>query len=500
MKLRTLMFILIVGVLSLLLAACGLGAAGGATAGGDAQSGTARPAGAGRNGTGQNAGAGAGPRAGGPSVATPTPEPTIQIARGISAIGEVKALQDTSLTFAVQGTVAQVLVKAGDVVTKGQTLAILDTRSFDQKVEQAQAALDIAQAAQDALTDPPKSADVAAAQAQVRLAQIALAQARVNQPQNLGSAQANVSMAQANLQTQRDKLSQTKTDAEQQVQQSALALTQAQAAYAKAKSDWDYVQSTGRNPAQPSVTNSQGKSSPNKINDSQSAGYYQTFVQAEAALHKAELAVQQSEIDADAARQGEVNGIQSAEQQVTQAQTGVDKLNLPNGADTVAQAQASLDAARANLAKLSPAPGRSDQEKAAAVIRQAQAALDAAKLDRANAELRAPFDGVVAAININPGDPSSVAGQVPARVIDISKLHVDVNVNDIDIGHVSVGQAVQVFSDASPSQAHAGKVSTVAPAATVSGNLRTYLVSVALDNQDGLLPGMSVRVTFATPQ
>jgi multidrug resistance efflux pump len=480
-KRRRATFVLLFGLLALGVAACGSGQAGDA-----AQSATARP--------GAGALAGGGARS---AADTPTPQPTVEIARGISAIGEVKAAQDSSLTFAVQGTVDQVLVKEGDVITKGQTLAVLDTRSFDQKIEQAQAALDIAQAVESALTDKPKAADVAAAQAQVRQAQIALEQARVNQPQNLQSAQASLASAQANLEAQRDKLSQAKTSADQQIQQNALALTQAQSAYAKAKSDWDYVQSTGRNPAQPSVTNAQGKSKPNKANDSQTAGYYEAFVQAEAAMHKAELTLQQSQLDAEAARQAEVTGIQGAEQQVAQAQASVDKLNLPASADTVAQAQTGLDQARANMARLNPAPSASDIARTSASVRQAQASLDAATLDREHAELHAPFGGVVAEVNIDPGDPSSTAGQVPIRVIDISTLHVDANVSDVDIGQIAMGQAVQVSADMGTGKSYTGKVSYIAPAATISGNIRTYLVRVALDDQAGLRPGMNVRVRFA---
>jgi len=235
------------------------------------------------------------------------------------------------------------------------------------------------------------------------------------------------------------------------------------------------------------------------VNDSQSAGFYATFVQAEAAMHQAELAFEQAQVDAQTARQAEVTGVQTAEQQVAQAQSSLDKLNLPANADTVAQAQATLDAARANMAKLNPAPTHADQEKASASIRQAQAALNSAKLDRANAELRAPFDGVVAEVNIDPGDPSVIAGQVPIRLVDISALHVDVKVNDVDIGRVKQGQPVQVNADAANGKVYTGKVSYIAPAATVSGNLRTYLVSVALDDQTGLRPGMSVRVTFTGP-
>jgi HlyD family secretion protein len=233
-----------------------------------------------------------------------------------------------------------------------------------------------------------------------------------------------------------------------------------------------------------------------KINDSLSVQYYQTFVQDEAALHKAELTLQQSQVDAGQARQAEITGIQAAQEQVALAQTSVDKLNLPNTADTVAMAQAALDQAKANVAKLNPAPSDSDLARTSASVRQAQATLDAAKLDREHAELRAPFDGEVAAINIDPGDPSSTSGQAPMRLINTSTLHVDVNISDVDIGRVTQGQPARIVAEALAGKEATGKVSYIAPAATVSGNLRTYLVRIALDSPAGLRPGMSVRVTL----
>jgi HlyD family secretion protein len=107
-----------------------------------------------------------------PTVAVPTlvPLPTSQpIQLGVTGIGEVKSVRDANLSFQVQGTVAQVFVKEGDVVKKGDLLAILDTRAFDQQLEQAKAALANALAQEAALTEAPRQADLNAARAAVCL-------------------------------------------------------------------------------------------------------------------------------------------------------------------------------------------------------------------------------------------------------------------------------------------------------------------------------------------
>ncbi len=430
-------------------------------------------------------------------VAVPTAAP---IDLGVSGSGEIKAAQDADLVFQTQGTVAEVKVKEGDAVKQGDLLAILDVRAFEQQLHQAEAALANAQAQQAALTEAPRAADAAAAAAQVRQAQAAVnaVQQGAKAPDRT-QAEAGLSAAQTNLQATKDRLSLTKTQADAQVQQAALALTQAQARYAQAKNYWDVVQDTGNDPVVPSVTSpTTGKKSSNKLSDGQRANYYSQFVQAEAALHQAEQALQLAQQAAEGARQGEVTGIAAAEQQLAQAQAVVDKLNLPPDSAQLAAAQAGLAQARAAQAKIQPNPTNAQQAAAAAGLAQAQAALELAQINREHAELRAPFDGVVAAVNIDPGDSSVTNGQAAISVVDVRALHVDAQISDIDIGKVQVGQAAEIHADALPEQVFKGKVTYVAPTATMVGTIRTYLVRVAIDDQTGLRAGMSARVDLAT--
>lgn len=475
------------------------------------------------------------------ATAARLPQPTVVVAAAdlgasIDAIGEVKASQDANLVFQVAGTVAQVLVKEGDHVTKDQLLAVLDTRLFDEKVSQAQAALLIAQAQlqlaqaqkqvalaqQSALTDPPKPAQVRAAQAQVQAAQVALKQARNGQKQNVITAGAAVSAAQDTLQATRDRLSATKTQADIAVTQAAETLTQAQARYAQAKANWDYVQEHDRDPASPGGVvyvpdpdpRNPGHFKPQpvegKLTDAARENYRSQYIQAEAALHQAEEAVRQAQVNADAAHQSEITGIRVAEQQVTQAQAGLDKIAVPADQDAVAAAQAGVDLAQANLANLRPDPRPSEKARLAAVVAgadasiaqaeanvaQAQAALQQAQLSRSYAELHAPYDGEIAQVNIDPFDSSATPGLPAVRMLNLSALRVEVQISDAEIARVKAGQAVRIHSDA-VDRDYTGTVSYVAPEATASGATRSYLVRVALDKQDDLRAGMPVAVTIA---
>ncbi len=433
-----------------------------------------------------------------PTVVAPTVPPAAEIELGVSGSGEIKAAQDADLVFTAQGTVADVKVQEGDKVKKGDLLATLDTRPFDNALHQAEAALAAAKAQEAALNDPPKAADAAAARAQLAQAQAALQQVRQGpKAQDLQTVDSAVALAETNLQSTRDKLSQAKTAADAGVQQAAEALTQAQASYSRAKSNWQYVQDTGNDPIQPKICGASGCVR-NKLTDAQRANYATQFVQAEAAMHQAEIAVQQAVVNADQARKAEIAGIQAAEQQVTQAQATADKLRLPPDKAQVAAAQAGIAQAQAAQARLQPDPTDSQKAIASSGVAQAEAGLELAKLNREHAEIRAPFDGVVAEVNIDPGDPSATGAQAAIRLVDVSNLRLEVQISDVDIGRVSEGQKAEIHVDSVPDKVYTGKVTYVAPTATAVGTLRTYLIRIAIDDQTGLRAGMSARVDLAT--
>jgi HlyD family secretion protein len=172
----------------------------------------------------------------------------------------------------------------------------------------------------------------------------------------------------------------------------------------------------------------------------------------------------------------------------------VEKLKLPPERDRLAAAQAALAQARATEGRLIPDPRESQKAQARAVIAQAQAALELAKINRERAELRAPFDGIIATVNVDPGDPSSTGTRPAIQIVDVSSLHVDVQLSDVDIGKVQVGQAAEIRVDSAPGKTFTGSIEYIAPTATTSGNVRTFLVRITLDTLDGLRAGMNARV------
>ena len=222
----------------------------------------------------------------------------------VAGSGRVAAAQSLDLAFQASGSVTQVLVKEGDSVTAGQPLAQLDTRDWQLQVASAQAALDSANIklaqTKDGNVQPAditaQQAGIASAQAQLRSAQSQLAALTNPTADKISAAATSVRQAELDLQSRKDNGSASKTKAEQGLQKATDALTQAQSKYATAQKNWQYVQDTGTDPTNPSTTNAAGKKVANKLNDSQRQQYYDSFIQAQAALHSAETAVQQAQV------------------------------------------------------------------------------------------------------------------------------------------------------------------------------------------------------------
>ena len=481
----------------------------------------------------------------------------------VTGSGSVAAARTVDLPFQQSGTITAVLVKVGDTVKTGQTLAQIDDSDLQLQLQQAQANLTAAQAKLDQAkggTATPQ--DLASAQAQLdsakaqltqtrtgtttkadlqsAQAQLDAAQAKLNAlqhpaPADLSAAQTQLAQAQTDLQTTRDSLSQAKTNAQSQLQQAVNSLTQAQSKYATAKHNWDYAQSTGNDPVQPSKTNAAGKSVPNTLSDAQRQQYYDSFVQAEAALNSAEQSVQQAQVSYDTARQKEVVGVPLAEQQlanaqaqydalqhpsasdltqaqaaVTQAQANLSKLRQGGTAAAIAQGQASVTQAQANLEKLTAPDTAPNIAAATASLIQAQVGVATAQHNLEQARLTAPFDGVVAAVSAVPGSransssssgSSSSAGTAAITLVDRSKLHIDVNLSESDAAKVAVGQPVTLSFDALPNVTLTGTIVTIAPAATVAQNVVTYPVQVEFD--PGTTPvkvGMSATADIQVQQ
>ena len=170
------------------------------------------------------------------------------------------------------------------------------------------------------------------------------------------------------------------------------------------------------------------------------------------------------------------------------------------------QAQANLDLANATL--------KSDQDYLAALtggtvpadatgtnllkLQQAQLAVQTAQENLDAAKITAPFDGTVTQSNAIPGAVVT-AGTQAFRIDDLSNLVIDVQVVEVDINNVKIGQPAQITFDAIPNKTYTGKVFSTDLAGTSAQSSVNFNVTVQLTDADAQVkPGMSANVTIVT--
>ncbi|MCR6625200.1 MAG: efflux RND transporter periplasmic adaptor subunit [Pseudoxanthomonas sp.] len=150
-----------------------------------------------------------------------------------------------------------------------------------------------------------------------------------------------------------------------------------------------------------------------------------------------------------------------------------------------------------DLARAARDQARAQVNAAQASIRQQTASTQTTRVNLDRTVIRSPVDGVVLTRSIEPGQTVAASLQAPELFTiaeDLSKMKIELAVDEADIGQVKVGQAVSFTVDAFADRQFRGEVQQVRLSATTTSNVVTYPVVVSVDNSDGtLLPGLTVN-------
>lgn len=142
---------------------------------------------------------------------------------------------------------------------------------------------------------------------------------------------------------------------------------------------------------------------------------------------------------------------------------------------------------------------RADVDAAKSSILQASAALEQAELNLRYATIVSPIDGVVISRNVDVGQTVAATLQAPTLFTiaqDLTRMQVDTNVAEADVGRVHAGMDVTFTVDAYPASVFHGKVRQVRDNAQTIQNVVTYDAVIDVDNATGLLkPGMTANVS-----
>jgi HlyD family secretion protein len=139
-------------------------------------------------------------------------------------------------------------------------------------------------------------------------------------------------------------------------------------------------------------------------------------------------------------------------------------------------------------------------ESARAVLGQVNAALRLADTNLKYTRIISPVDGIVISRSVDVGQTVAASFQTPTLFTiaqDLTKMQVDTNVAESDIGMVKVGQPVDFSVDAYPDITFQGKVSQIRRAPITVQNVVTYIVVIGMNNRDlKLMPGMTANVSI----
>jgi len=145
---------------------------------------------------------------------------------------------------------------------------------------------------------------------------------------------------------------------------------------------------------------------------------------------------------------------------------------------------------------------KTDLQSAEARLQQAASQLDQSKIDLGYAIIRSPIDGVVISRNMNVGQTvqaSFTAPKIFEIANDLSKMQVECDVDEADVGKVKEGQNVRFTVDAFPESTFNGLVKQVRFSPTVTQNVVTYTTIVDAENPElKLRPGMTATVSIIT--
>jgi HlyD family secretion protein len=220
--------------------------------------------------------------------------------------------------------------------------------------------------------------------------------------------------------------------------------------------------------------------------------------QAQAALAAAQNSRQAHGLGVDVLGAQKEKAIVELDQQVNTQQSH--RLTLAILATEVEAAQLELENLQARQAAYLD---QSDETilQAEANLLQAQLAVERLERQLQQTELAAPFDGLISAIYLRPGEWAQ-AGAPVVEMIETGPWRVETkNVSELDIARVRVGQGAVVRVTAFQGEIVKGKVSTISPVAVVQQGDTTYSLMIELEDTDlNLLPGMNVQVEILTEE
>jgi multidrug efflux pump subunit AcrA (membrane-fusion protein) len=379
------------------------------------------------------------------------------ITQTIGMAGNLAPVSEADLNFTATGTVQAVTAQVGETVVQGETLAALDPTVLAAQLSQAQATLAAAQSklAQDRAGPTAQSLtsaqnQVAAAQVAVNNATTSLADTKAINAQSVASAQAMVAATQSTI-----------TADQAWVDQDNVTLAA------------DELIQAADCPSSPRCAQDTATVNADKA---KLAADLQTLARDQAALNSATSSLAATTAKAQQSNNQAAAQLASAKQQLAAA-----KSSLAAGVTSTPAQTIQIDEAQIQIDQVN--------------VNTTQHQLDGARLTT-------PIAGIVAQVNIKPGQSVGAGASTTYAIVVFApgSYQVTGTVSDSQVNLVAIGQTAQV-TPAGSTQAVLGKISAIAPAATIASGVATFGVTAQLtDISNSIKPGISATVSIVVNQ
>jgi len=398
-----------------------------------------------------------------------------------SAAGEVVPSTEVGIGFEEAGTVSEILVSVGEKVTAGQVLARLQTDETEETlaVSLANAELAVLTAQQD-LEDIYDNHQVTAAQALIAVEEAQTALDDLNSPDaQLAQARVDLIAAQeavVDAEKDRTRLDYARAD--------DLTIEDAYTEYLIAKSAYKEALSAFHEVEHKATTN------PDRVRA------LNNLVAAEDKMDLAFATYNWLILPATETDLAEADaGLALAQAQLAAAQDEYDRLQAGPTPGEIALAEATLAAAQAKYQKIKDAPDSLDVAIAEAKLNSAQADLDLAREKQAVIDLAATMDSTVTDINISVGERVGTGAVV--NLANLANPLLEVFLDETDLASVALGYEADVVFDAFPDDTFHGTVVEVSPVLENVGGVAAVKTVVQLTDyaKNATLPvGLSASV------
>jgi len=188
--------------------------------------------------------------------------------------------------------------------------------------------------------------------------------------------------------------------------------------------------------------------------------------------------------------------LQDNKESLTSAEQDLREMDQNNPLN-LAQTQASIKEKENSLAELKAGVDSLDIKSQELSVKQRENALLDAREKLADYSIRAPFSGIIAAVNLKKGDNGS-SGSAAATLITKQQV-AEISLNEVDVAKIKVGQKVSLIFEAIENLSISGNVAEIDTIGTVTQGVVYYAVKITFDTQDERVkPGMSISANIIT--